>query len=179
MQSNAETVAAYLDALPEDRRASIEAVRRVVLRNLPEGVVETMNWGMICYEVPLSIQPDTYNGQPLMFAALASQKNHMALYLTGIYMDPARRDAFEQEFRARGKKLDAGKSCVRFRHVDELALDVIGETIGADSVDDFVGRYEAGQSARKVRKQSTSKTRPAVRKASGARKKTSSGRRTK
>ena len=87
MQSDATSVAEYLAELPADRRAAIEAVRQTILANLPEGYEEAMNWGMITYQVPLARYPDTYNGQPLAYAALASQKNHMAVYLTGIYAD--------------------------------------------------------------------------------------------
>ena len=78
-----------------------------------------MNWGMISYEVPLSTCPDTYNGQPLMYAALASQKRHMAVYLTGIYLDEAEREAFEEAYRATGKRFDVGRSCVRFRSLED------------------------------------------------------------
>ena len=92
MRSDAQTVEAYLAELPDDRRAAISAVREVILENLPDGYEESMNWGMIAYEVPLSTYPDTYNGQPLSYAALASQKNHMAVYLSGIYMDEDARD---------------------------------------------------------------------------------------
>ena len=86
MRSNASTVAQYLSELPTDRREAVEAVRQTILDNLPPGYEEVMNWGMITYQVPLETYPDTYNGKPLMYAALASQKNHMAVYLTGIYM---------------------------------------------------------------------------------------------
>jgi uncharacterized protein YdhG (YjbR/CyaY superfamily) len=95
MRSEASTVQDYLAELPADRRESIERVRQVVLQNLPEGFEEAMNWGMITYQVPLETYPDTYNKQPLMYAALASQKNHMAVYLLGIYSSEAARADFE------------------------------------------------------------------------------------
>ena len=126
MRSDAQTVEAYLAELPDDRRAAISAVREVILENLPDGYEESMNWGMIAYEVPLSTYPDTYNGQPLSYAALASQKNHMAVYLSGIYMDEDAREKFERDYRATGKRFDVGKSCVRFRKLDDLPLPVIG-----------------------------------------------------
>ena len=129
MRSEAKTVDAYLAQLPEDRRAAISAVREVILENLPDGYEESMNWGMIAYEVPLSTYPDTYNGQPLAYAALASQKNHMAVYLSGIYMDQKAREKFERDYRATGKRIDVGKSCVRFRKLEDLPLPVIGEAI--------------------------------------------------
>lgn len=138
MRSNSEIVAQYLDEIPPDRREALEVVRETILEHLPDGYVETMNWGMICYEVPLEIEPDTYNGKPLMYAALASQKKHMAVYLSGVYGDDDLRETFEEEYRATGKRMDVGKSCVRFRTLDDLPLDLIGKAIGAFSVDEFV-----------------------------------------
>ena len=82
MRSEAKTVDGYLAELPRDRREAISAVWRVIVENLPDGYEEAMNWGMITYQVPLSTYPETYNKQPLMYAALASQKNHMAVYLS-------------------------------------------------------------------------------------------------
>ena len=104
-----------------------------------------MNWGMISYEVPLDRYPDTYNGKPLMLAALASQKNHMAVYLTGVYMSEARRTGFEAAYRKTGKRYDVGKSCVRFRKLDNLPLELIGETIASISLADFIDGYEAAR----------------------------------
>ena len=152
MRSDAGTVEGYLASLPEDRRAAIAAVREVILANLPDGYVETMNWGMISYEVPLSTCPDTYNGQPLMYAALASQKRHMAVYLTGIYLDEAEREAFEQAYRATGKRFDVGKSCVRFRSLEDLPLDLVGDAISRFAADDFVARVTAATSVREARR---------------------------
>ena len=148
MRSEATTVAEYLAGLPDDRREAISAVRAVILDRLPAGYVETMNWGMICYEVPLETYPDTYNGQPLAYAALASQKQHMSVYLTALYGDEARRERFEADYRATGKRLDAGKSCVRFRRLDDLPLDLVGDAIAALSVADFCALYEEASSLR-------------------------------
>lgn len=152
MKSKVSSVKEYLAELPADRREQISAVRDVILKNLPEGYVEAMNWGMICYEIPLETYPDTYNKQPLMYAALASQKNHMAVYMTGIYLDESKAEQFEAEYRATGKRYDVGKSCVRFRKLDDLPLDIIGRNIAEYSVDDFIAGMEKGQSARKSRK---------------------------
>ncbi|MCH8121731.1 MAG: DUF1801 domain-containing protein [Bacteroidetes bacterium] len=152
MRSEAQTVDQYLADLPADRRESISAVRDVIVQNLPEGIEEVMNWGMITYEVPLETCSDTYNGKPLMYAALASQKNHMAVYLTGIYMSDERRDAFEKKYRATGKRFDVGKSCVRFRKLDNLPLPLIGETIGSMTTSDFVDGVKKVMSVRKTRK---------------------------
>ena len=112
MKSDAATVEAYLAALPDDRREAVETVRRVVLEHLPDGYEETMDFGMIAYVVPLETHPDTYNGHPLMYAALASQKHHMALYLQSIYADTGTGSRFEKDYRATGKRFDVGKSCV-------------------------------------------------------------------
>ena len=142
MQSNAKTVEQYISELPSERKEVIEKVRQTILQNLPEGYEETMNWGMICYEVPLKTYPNTYNKKPLMYAAMASQKNHMAVYLSGIYISEKEREDFEKAYRATGKRFDVGKSCVRFRQLDDLPLELIGKAIASLSVRDFVARFE-------------------------------------
>ena len=152
MHSDASSVADYLDGLPADRRDAVSAVRDVILAHLPDGIEEAMNWGMLAYQVPLERYPDTYNGQPLMYAALASQKTHMAVYLMGIYGSEALRAEFEQAYRATGKRMDIGKSCVRFRRLDDLPLDVVGDAIAAVSVDDFLAMHDAAASLRKTKK---------------------------
>ena len=149
MRSEAKTVEEYLAALAPDRREALGKVREVILANLPEGFEEVMNWGMITYEVPLARYPDTYNKKPLMYAALASQKNHMAVYLTGIYMDERARRDFESAYKATGKRFDVGKSCVRFRTLEDLPLDLMGETIGSLGVSEFIERVEEAGSVRK------------------------------
>lgn len=149
MQSDATTVTAYLAGLPDDRRAALEAIRQTILANLPDGYEETMNWGMIVYQVPLARYPDTYNGQPLAYAGLAAQKNHMAIYLIGIYADDAAREQFEAAYRATGKRFDMGKSCVRFKKLDDLPLALIGESIAAFSVEAFIGQIEKVHPPRK------------------------------
>lgn len=152
MTSSAETVEQYLEELPEDRRKAIEAVRTVILDNLPAGYVEAMNWGMITYQVPLETYPDTYNKKPLMYAALASQKNHMAVYLTAAYMDEEEARRFEEAYRATGKRFDMGKSCVRFRKLDDLPLELVGKIIGTYSADEFVARMKQVYSTRRGRR---------------------------
>ena len=127
----AKTVAEYIASLPEDRRGAIKAVRAVVKKNLPAGYKEGMDYGFIGWTVPLSVYPDTYNGQPLCYAALANQKNHMALYLMAAYAEGPIKQRLVKGFRAAGKKLDMGKSCVRFRSLDDLPLDVIAEVAAA------------------------------------------------
>jgi len=148
MQSDAATVPEYLASLPDDRHAALTKVRAVIRRHLPKGIVESMNWGMITYEVPLKTYPDTYNGQPLAYAALASQKNHMSVYLMGIYGDDALRQQFEDAYRATGKRMDVGKSCVRFRKLDDLPLEVIGDAVGAMTLEQFLALHDAAASLR-------------------------------
>tara|TARA_B100000745_G_C19899329_1_gene301204 strand:- start:98 stop:538 length:441 start_codon:yes stop_codon:yes gene_type:complete len=141
MQSKANSVEQYLNELPEDRKESLSIVREAIVKNLPTGYVEVMNWGMITYEVPLETFPDTYNGKPLMYAALASQKNHMSVYLMGCYMSPEIRNKFENAYKQSGKKFDAGKSCIRFKKEEDLPLELIGKTIGSMSVEQFIEHY--------------------------------------
>jgi uncharacterized protein YdhG (YjbR/CyaY superfamily) len=142
VKSQARTVEEYLEALLPERREPLSAVRGVILANLPEGFEEGMNWGMISYEIPLSRYPKTYNKQPLMMAALASQKNFMALYLTGVYGDPETGAWFRERYAASGKKLDMGKSCIRFRRLEDLPLELVGEVIRRCTVEAFIERYE-------------------------------------
>jgi uncharacterized protein YdhG (YjbR/CyaY superfamily) len=149
MRSDAATVDQYIAELPAERRTAIEEVRKVILESLPEGYEETMNWGMITYQVPLRTYPDTYNGKPLMYAALASQKNHMAVYLTAIYMDEKIRAAFERDYRATGKRYDAGRSCVRFRRLGDLPFELIGRTIASLAGEEFVARIRGAGSVRR------------------------------
>lgn len=150
--SDAETVSEYLATLPDDRREALEAVRRTILDHLPDGLREEMSFGMIGYVVPLERYPETYNRQPLQLAALASQKNYMSLYLNHIYADPGARDWFTEAYRASGKRLDMGASCVRFRSLDALPLEVVAQAIGRTSVDQFIAVTEAAHAAAKSRR---------------------------
>ena len=142
-RSDAATVPEYLAELPPDRRDALSTVRATILDNLPEGYEEAMNWGMIAYQVPLATFPDTHNGQPLMYAAPASQKRHMAVYLASIYMDEDSAADFEEAYRATGKRMDLGRSSVRFRRLDELPLDLVAAVIADTSVAEFLDRYRA------------------------------------
>ena len=142
MQSKANTVKQYLNELPNDRKKAISIVRQTILENLPYGYDEVINWGMITYEVPLETYPNTYNGKPLMYAALASQKNHMAVYLMGCYMISEIRNEFEKAYKKSGKRFDAGKSCIRFKTIDDLPLDLLGKTIASMDVNEFIELVE-------------------------------------
>jgi len=148
MQSNAETVEEYINELPLVRRDVIRKVREVILKNLPDGLEEVKNWGMIAYQVPLSVYSDTYNGKPLMFAALTSQKNHMAVYLSSIYADEQMRAKFEVLYRATGKNNNVGKSCVRFRKLEDLPLDVLAQALSWVDMAGFVNHARRIRSVR-------------------------------
>ncbi|HUV15856.1 MAG TPA: DUF1801 domain-containing protein [Pelolinea sp.] len=152
MQSDAKSIDQYVNELPTERQESLKKVRKVILDHLPEGYEEVMNWGMITYQVPLEVYPDTYNKKPLMYAALASQKNHMAVYLSAIYTDEQKREEFEEEYRATGKRFDVGKSCVRFRKLEDLPLDLIGKAIASIEMLDFIETAKKANSLKKTRK---------------------------
>lgn len=145
VKSAAATVEEYLDELPDDRRKVVSRVREVILENLPEGYSESMNWGMISYEVPRERYPDTYNGQPLGYIALAAQKNNFALHLMCAYQDSKQEALLKEEFSKAGKKLDMGKSCIRFRTLDDLPLEVIGQMVGSLTPEEFIKSYEASR----------------------------------
>lgn len=145
MQSKATTVEQYLAELPDDRRAAISAVRKVILKNLNKGYEEGMQYGMIGYYVPHSLYPAGYHcdpRQPLGFAGLASQKNYMSLYMMPVYGDGATETTFRNEWAKTGKKLDMGKCCIRFKKVEDLALDLIAETIRRTPVKKWIEHYE-------------------------------------
>lgn len=141
----ATTVDDYLAGLSEERRETISTVREVILEHLPEGYREVLNGGMISYEIPLERYPETYNDQPLGYLALASRKNYCALQMQDVYMDPDRRERLERAFERTGKKLDMGKSCLRFRSAEELPLDAIGELIADTPPGAFIETYEASR----------------------------------
>lgn len=152
MQSQATTVAAYLAELPADRRAAIEAVRNVILENLDDDYSEGMAYGMIGYSVPHRVYPAGYHcnpKQPLPFACLASQKGHMAIYLMCVYGNPSMESWFRAAWAKSGKKLDMGKSCIRFKKIEDVALDVIGETIRRMPAARYIEHYEKAFAAPK------------------------------
>ena len=140
--SKASTVAAYLKELPPERRKVMSAMRRLIRANLPRGYQERMSWGVISYQVPLERFPDTYNGHPLCYVGLAAHKNACSLYLMAVYQNPNKAAAFKQAFVKAGKKLDMGKSGVRFRSLDDLPLDAVGDTIAAVPVDAYLDWYQ-------------------------------------
>ncbi len=140
--SKETTPEAYLESLPAERRAVLAKVRAVVRKHLPKGYVETMNWGMLAYEIPLSRYPVTYNKQPLMYLALAAQKNNYALYLTNVSSDAVLMGKLAAAYKAAGRKLDMGKGCLRFKTLDELPMTLIGEMVASTPVDKRIQIYE-------------------------------------
>ena len=142
VSSSAATVADYLAELDSARRAEIETVRDLVNAALPAGYREGMSYGMIGWAIPLDEYPDTYNGQPLAYAALAAQKNSNSLYLNCVYTSAERTERLKQAWAAAGKKLDMGKSCIRFRRASDLALDVVRDEIASTPPADFIALYE-------------------------------------
>lgn len=152
MQSAATTVDEYLASLPPDRREIVSTLLAVVRANLPAGYAEGMAFGMIGWCVPLEVYPDTYNGQALSYAALASQKGHIALYLTNVYASPELRARLEAAYAAAGKKLDMGGSCLRFKRLDEVVLPAVAEVIAATPLDAHVAQAKAVRAATKSAK---------------------------
>ena len=142
MRSDATSAEEYLSHLPSGRQSFVGAVRDLIIENLPEGYEESMTWGMLSYEVPLERYPETYNGKPLAYAALASQKNYVSLYLMGVYGDPQVEAWFKHLYEATGRRLNMGKSCVRFKQLDDVPFDVVAQVIGKWTVDEYLRRYE-------------------------------------
>jgi hypothetical protein len=155
MTSTAATPDEYLASLPEDRRAALSAVREVILVNLPDGFEEGMQNGMIGYYVPHRLFPDGYHcnpKEPLPFAALASQKGHMSFYACHVYGDDEVQCWFVEAWAAAGKRLDMGKACVRFKRLEDVALDVVAQLVAKKSVADYVAHYIAQRDSMKSRK---------------------------
>jgi hypothetical protein len=144
----AKTPDDYLQDLPADRREAIAKVRTVVRKHLPKGYSEFVSWGMLNYGVPLSRFPNTLNGQPLCYAALAAQKNYCSLYLMSVYGDRKQEARLRDGFAAAGKKLDMGKSCVRFQSPEDLPLDVVGDLIASVPVEKWIEIYENSRKRR-------------------------------
>jgi len=141
-KSTTKTVKEYIEELPEYRRETIEKVRELILKHLPEGYQETINWGMISYEIPLDRYPDTYNNQPLSYLGLAAQRNYNALYLMPVYQDEKLEEWLSEEFEKANKKMDIGRSCLKFQTVDDLPIEAITKIIAHQTPDEFIETYE-------------------------------------
>lgn len=142
VSSNAKTVQVYLKELPEERREIISQMRDFILKHLPDGYEENISWGMISYEIPLSTYPKTYNKKPLLYLALAAQKNFNSLYLMNIYQDSKQLEFLMKAFEDLGIKPDMGKSCLHFKKLEDLPLDTIGWIIASMSPAFFIAVYE-------------------------------------
>lgn len=145
VSSAASTVDEYLAGLPLERASVVTAMRDLINAHMPPGYQETMAFGMIGWGIPLSRYPDTYNKQPLGYVALAAQKNSYSLYLMGVYADAEQERVLFEAAAAAGKKLDKGKSCLRFKRPDDLPLRAIGKLIASLQVDDYIALYEASR----------------------------------
>lgn len=146
MQSRATTVAQYLSELPADRRAALAAVRKVILDNLDRDYEEGMQYGMIGYYVPHRVFPPGYHCDPRLgvpFAGLASQKNYMSFYLMSAYADGPEERWLREAWARAGKKLDMGKCCIRFKKLEDLALEVIGEAVRRVPAKAHIAHYES------------------------------------
>jgi len=131
VQSKATSVDQYLVELPPEWREVIAPVSKTILENLPQGYTESMNWGMTSCEVPVEDYPDTYSGQPLGYLALPAQKRYYSLYMRGAYQDQGQEKKLKEAYKEPVKKMDMGKSCVQFRKIDDLPLDIIGKPIAS------------------------------------------------
>jgi hypothetical protein len=152
VRSAATNVDQYLAELPEERRAVMTAVRKLIRKNLPQGYAEAMEMGMIAYVIPLKKYPDTYNGQPLCYVALAAQKNKLSLYLLGAYGSEKKDAELRAAFKAAGKKLDMGKSCIRFRTLEDLELNAVAKAIAGTPPEEFIELYEEARAKTKTAK---------------------------
>jgi hypothetical protein len=137
-KTSSTTVATFLAKLPAECRREVERVRAVVRRHLPAGYEEVVSKNMLVYQVPLERYSDTYNGHPLWYAALASEKSYLSLHLMCVYGDPAQTQRLKDGFRAAGKRLDMGKACIHFKTADDLPMDVIGELVASTPLDRWV-----------------------------------------
>lgn len=141
----ASSLAGFLATLPPDRRQAVERVWKMVRQHMPSGYEEAISKGMLIYQVPLERYPDTYNGHPLWYVALASQKSYVSLYLMAAYGDPASARLLKDGFKAAGKKLDMGKSCIHFKSADDLELDVIGKILASFPMERWIGIAKAAR----------------------------------
>lgn len=143
------TITTFLEQLPAERRREVERVRKVLRRHMPKGYEEVISKNMLVYQVPLEQYSDTYNKQPLWYAALASEKSYLSLHLVSVYGDAALAQRLKNGFKAAGKKLDMGKACIHFKTADQLELDVIGEIVASTPPDRWVEIAKAAKASRR------------------------------
>ncbi|MEO8383422.1 MAG: DUF1801 domain-containing protein [Acidobacteriota bacterium] len=172
-RSSAKSVDEYLNELPDDRRSVMQQMRALVRKHLPKGYEEAFNWSMICYQVPLERYATTYNGQPLAYVSLAAQKNYFAIYLLGVYANLQQRKALEEAFARSGKKMDMGKSCLRFRSLDDLPLEALGKLIASTPPETMIALHESSHPQKKsAPRKAAAKKKAAATKKTAAPKKT-------
>jgi hypothetical protein len=138
-------IATFLADLPAERRREVERVREAVRRYLPAGYEEVISKNMLVYQVPLARYSETYNGQPLWYVALASEKSYLSLHLMSVYGDARQAQRLKDGFRAAGKKLDMGKACIHFKAADELPADVIAAAVASMPVERWVANARAAR----------------------------------
>jgi len=167
MSQKPATVTQYLAALEPERKKALQALRKVIKANLDPKVKEGIQYGMIGYFIPHSVYPDGYHcspDQPLPFMSIASQKNHMAVYLFCIYGDEAEAARFEKQWAKSGKKLDMGKSCVRFKKLEDVCLTSLGAAVKRMTAAKFIKHYEANMVSATARKKKPSSKKPSSKK---------------
>ena len=155
MTHTADTVEEYIAALPVPRRKAISAIREVILQNIDPAFEEGIQYGMISYYVPFSAYPAGYHCDPtkqVNFASLGSQKNHMAMYLMCVYGNPSQEKLFRDDWAQSGKKLDMGKSCVRFKRLEDVALEAVANVVGRVSMTKYLEHYVAALDAMAAKK---------------------------
>jgi hypothetical protein len=150
VSSAASTVDEYLAELQEPRRREISELLALIRKNLPRGFDEVMAWGMITFQVPLEISGPTYNDQPLAAVALASQKNHISFYLSSIYASKELTTEFHQRWERSGKKLDMGKSCVRFQSLDKADMGTLGWAVSLLNPQQFTKMYLDARNSKRL-----------------------------
>ena len=153
--STAKTPKEYIDSLPEERRETVKKLRALIRKNLPKGYREEMRWGFICYEVPPAHCPETYNGEPLMYAAIAAQKRHYGVYMCGIYVVPKVLQTLKSRWKERGSRLDIGKSCIRIPSWEKCEPDLIGDAIASVPMQKFIDETNAVHAGRKLKQVTT------------------------
>ena len=141
VRSTAKTVPEYIAALPVTRQRVVRQLRAFVRKHLPKGYKEMMDWGVITYAVPLTTLPDTYNGKPLCYAAIAAKKDSYTIYLMAPYGNPAQKKWMAEEFTKRGKRLNMGGSCLHLKSLDDIPLDVVGKVIASVPMDKYISHY--------------------------------------
>ena len=144
-KASSTTISTFLANLPAERRQEVRRVREAIRRYLPAGYEEVISKNMLVYQVPLKRYPDTYNGHPLWYVALASEKSYLSLHLMPVYGDKGLARRLVDGFEVAGKKLNMGKACIRFKTTDDLAFDVIGQIVAAIPPDRWVQIAQAAR----------------------------------